>query len=82
MGTVKSYFSGKEVSRVVTAPDGSAIENERELPEGELAAALQVKQAILEMPERLAKSQNMHITTETNIAGYELQLKEPFPYEE
>lgn len=74
-----SYFE-KEIVRKIISPDGNEIGAEKEMPKGEIAAALQIKQSILEMPSELIRVENKLVTTQNNIIDYAQQLKTEFPY--
>jgi hypothetical protein len=52
------------------------------MPKGEIAAALQIKQSILDMPSELIRLENKLITTQNNIIDYSQQLKAEFPYKQ
>ncbi len=82
VGSVKDTYHGRVVVRNIISPLGDKISIEKELPVGELANGLQVKQAILEMPENLEKNKLSHSTTLKNIETYQLQLTSVFPYQE
>lgn len=77
---VRNNFSDKEIVRKIFSPDGNEIGPEKEMPKGEIAAALQIKQTILEMPSELARLENKLTTTLNNIVDYAQQIKAEFPY--
>jgi len=82
VGSIKDTYHGKVVVRNIISPLGDKIAVEKELPSGELANGLQIKQAILEMPDLLKKNKFSHSTTLNNIETYKSQLASVFPYQE
>lgn len=80
MGTIEQNWSGRHVVRQVLSPMGEKIGTENILPEGEMAAGLQIKNIILEMPKELSASQRKLDDTNANITEYENQLKQDNPY--
>lgn len=80
MGTIKHSWGEKHVIRQVLSPEGEKIGMENKLPDGELAAALQVKNIILGMPDELKSVEKKLSDTIANIVEYEKQLKEDNPY--
>jgi hypothetical protein len=82
VGEVKNSFYEKEIVRKIISPDGIEIGPEKAMPAGEIAAALQIKQTILDMPSELSRLENKQITSQHNIFDYTQQLKEDFPYRE
>lgn len=80
MGTIESSFGEKHVLRQVFTPSGEKIGMENKLPDTEMAAGLQVKQLILNMPEERIATLKKLDTTHENIAEYENQLKQYNPY--
>lgn len=80
MGTIELAWGEKYVIRQVLSPEGEKIGMENKLPEGELAAALQVKNIILGMPDELKNIERKLSETLSNISEYEKQLREDNPY--
>lgn len=82
VSAIRNSFFEKDIVRKIISPDGIEIGPEKEMPKGEIAAALQIKQAILDMPSELTRLENKLITTQNNIVDYEQQLMIAFPYKE
>lgn len=80
VGAIEQSWGEKYVIRQVLSPDGEKIGMENKLPDGDLAAALQVKNIILGMPEELKGVEKKLSDTVANITEYEKQLKENNPY--
>jgi N12 class adenine-specific DNA methylase len=79
---VKNNFYEKEIVRKIISPDGTEIGPEKAMPAGEIAAALQIKQTILDMPSELSRLEDKLITTQRNITDYTQQLMADFPYKQ
>lgn len=80
VGVVEDNFFSKHINRQVLSPAGEKIGPEAQLPEGEMATALQVKNIILGMPEELITTEKKLSDTSNNILEYEKQLKDDNPY--
>lgn len=79
-GTIETSFGEKHVLRQVFNPSGEKIGMENKLPDTEMAAGLQVRQLILNMPEELVATIKKLESTRDNITEYEHQLKQDNPY--
>ncbi len=77
---MEDNFFRKHINRQVLSPSGEKIGAEAQLPEGEMAIALQVKNIILGMPEELTATEKKLSDTNNNILQYEKQLKDDNPY--
>jgi hypothetical protein len=82
IGLVKTDFSEKVVFRQIVAPNGVKIAEEKPIPSGELAAALQLKNTILEIPEELKRLEKNIVVQTRNINEYAVQIQSQFPYRE
>lgn len=80
IGIVKNDFFEKVVARQIVAPNGIKIGDEKAIPTGELAAALQIKNVILEIPDELKRMEKNIVTQKNNILEYAGQLKQSFSY--
>jgi N12 class adenine-specific DNA methylase len=79
---VQIFMGEKEVVRQVVSPAGDKIGQEKLMPKGDMAAGLQIRQTILEMPEALLKTQKSLAETVENIAQYKSQMEESFPFKD
>jgi N12 class adenine-specific DNA methylase len=80
IGVVEDTFFSKHINRQVLSPKRKKIGAEAQLPEGEMAVALQVKNIILGMPEELTATEKELSDAINNIKEYEKQLKDDNPY--
>jgi hypothetical protein len=70
------------VSREVISPLNDKIGETKELPSGEIAAGLQIKQAILDMPQTMKRFIHNIEKEKLDIAEYSKQLNSLFPYKD
>ncbi|HUZ58729.1 MAG TPA: helicase-related protein [Hanamia sp.] len=84
MGKVEYSFleNRKQVSRELLSPLNDKIGETKELPSGEMAAGLQIKQTILDMPENLQRFSRNIEKEKQDIGEYSKQLNFLFPYKE
>lgn len=67
-------FSYKDISRYVVTPHGEKIGNDKPMPEGEMAVALQVREIILGMPSELERVRRSVVVSNDNLKEYRKQL--------
>jgi N12 class adenine-specific DNA methylase len=78
-----SFMENKNyVSREVISPLNDKIGETKELPSGEIAAGLQIKQAILDMPQTMERFIRNIEKEKQDIAEYSNQLNSLFPYKD
>jgi N12 class adenine-specific DNA methylase len=78
-----NFFEGKnQVTRELVSPFNDKIGETKQLPVGEVAAGLQIKQAILDMPETAGRFSFNVEKEKQNIVEYRTQLDARFPYAE
>lgn len=78
-----SFLENKNhVSREVVSPFNDKIGETKELPSGEIAAGLQIKQAILDMPQTMERFIRNIEKEKQDIAEYSKQLNSLFPYKD
>lgn len=84
VGKVEHSFldNKKFVSREIISPQEDKIGEAKELPMGEIAAGLQIKQAILDMPENLQRFSRNIENERIDIGEYSKQLNSHFPYKD
>lgn len=84
LGKVEHSFleNKNHVSREVVSTLNDKIGETRELPSGEIAAGLQIKQAILDMPENMQRFSRNIEKEKQDIAEYSKQLNSLFPYKD
>lgn len=80
MGTAKKDFLDDVINYTILSPDGDAVTLPKQFPETEMAAAMQVKNAVLNLPEELENNGKKLVSTNDNIREYELQLQKQNPY--
>jgi N12 class adenine-specific DNA methylase len=68
------------ISREVLNPVGKSISSAEVLPDTEMAAGLQIRSIILDLPNQLATVRQKLSTTNENISEYLIQLKSENPY--
>ena len=78
-----SYLENKnQVTRELISPSHDKIGETKQLPAGEIAAGLQIKQAILDMPKDMERFSFNIEKEKQNVVEYTNQLKAEFPYKE
>jgi hypothetical protein len=84
LGKVEHDFmeNKNHVSREVISPLNDKIGETKELPSGEIAAGLQIKQVILDMPQTMERFIHNIEKEKQNIAEYSKQLNSLFPYKD
>ncbi|MDE3185127.1 MAG: hypothetical protein KGM16_17085 [Bacteroidota bacterium] len=84
LGKVEHSFMNNrnQVSRELMSPFNEKIGETKELPIGEMAAGLQIKQAILEMPKDLERFSRNIGKEKQDVGEYSKQLNSVFPYKE
>ena len=84
LGKVEHSFikNKNHVSREVISPLNDKIGESKELPSGEIAAGLQIKQAILDMPQTMERFIHNIEKEKQDIAEYSKQLNSLFPYKD
>ncbi|HUZ57250.1 MAG TPA: hypothetical protein VMU83_00535 [Hanamia sp.] len=84
LGKVEHSFleNRKQVSRELLSPLNDKIGETRELPAGEMAAGLQIKQAILDMPKNRERLSRNIEKEKQDLMEYSKQLNWMFPYKE
>ncbi|HET7116099.1 MAG TPA: helicase-related protein [Hanamia sp.] len=84
LGKVEHSFmeNKNHVSREVISPFNDKIGETKELPFGEIAAGLQIKQAILDMPQTMGRFVRNIEKEKQDIAEYSKQLNSLFPYKD
>ena len=84
LGKVEHSFleNKNHVSREVVSPFNDKIGETKELPSGEIAAGLQIKQAILDMPQNMERFIRNIEKEKQDIAEYSKQLNSLFPYKD
>jgi len=84
LGKVEHSFmeNKKQVSRELMSPLSDKIGETKELPTGEMAAGLQIKQAILDMPKIMERFIRNIEKEKQDIGEYSKQLNTMFPYKE
>ncbi len=80
MGTVKKDFFDDMVNFTVLSPEGDSIMLPRKMPDTEMAAAMQVKNAIVNIPGEIDRCREQMQKTEENMNGYESALSTQNPY--
>ncbi|MGH2645330.1 MAG: helicase-related protein, partial [Chitinophagaceae bacterium] len=77
------FFENRNVvERQIISPLGDTIGPVKRIADGVLAAALQIKQAILEMPKELERAKERFEIEKQNITEYAKKTGEEFPYKE
>jgi N12 class adenine-specific DNA methylase len=74
------FHDTKEIERQIISPVGDQIGDSKSLPNGEVAAGLQIKQAILELPEKIERFSRNIEKEKQNTEEYSKQFKAEFPY--
>lgn len=78
-----SFFENKNhINREVISPYDDKIGETKELPTGEIAAGLQIKQAILDMPVNMDRFIRNIEKGKQDITEYSKQLNSLFPYKD
>ena len=78
-----SFLENKnQVSRELMSPLNDRIGETKELPAGEMAAGLQIKQAILDMPKNKERLSRNLEKEKQEVIEYSKQLNSMFPYKE
>ncbi|MDQ2719363.1 MAG: hypothetical protein M3Z26_06320 [Bacteroidota bacterium] len=77
------FFENKnQVTREIISPFNDKIGETKQLPAGEIAAGLQIKQAILEMPKDMDRFIRNIEKEKQDISEYSKQLNSLFPYKD
>ncbi|MDQ6902279.1 MAG: hypothetical protein M3139_04600, partial [Bacteroidota bacterium] len=84
LGKVEHSFleNKNQVTRQLISPLNDKIGEVKQLPSGEIAAGLQIKQAILEMPQHMERFFYNIEKEKQNMIEYTKQLEAEFPYKE
>lgn len=84
LGKVEHSFleNKNHVNREVISPFGDKIGEAKELPAGEIAAGLQIKQAILDMPQTMERFIRNIEKEKQDLEEYSKQLNSIFPYKD
>src|SRR5665213_483663 len=84
LGKVEHSFMNNrnQVSRELMSPLNDRIGETKELPAGEMAAGLQIKQAILDMPKNRERLSRNLEKEKQDVIEYSKQLNSMFPYKE
>lgn len=84
LGKVEHSFleNKNNVIREVISPHDYKIGETKELPTGEIAAGLQIKQTILDMPQNMERFIRNIEKEKLDIAEYSKQLNSLFPYKD
>ncbi|MBO9683581.1 MAG: hypothetical protein J7502_13080 [Flavisolibacter sp.] len=73
-------FGEAYITRQVLSPDDKIVSTEELLPDTEMAAGLQIRTAILNLPNQIAELRQKLSTTFENISEYHRQLEIANPY--
>ena len=80
---VRDFFhDAKEIERQIISSLGDQIGDSKSLPTGEVAAGLQIKQAILELPEKIERFSRNIEKEKRDAEEYSKQFNAEFPYKE
>ena len=84
LGKVEHNFleNKNQVTRDLISPSNDKIGETKQLPTGEIAAGLQIKQAILDIPKDLERFSRNIEKEKQDVGEYSKQLNSMFPYKE
>jgi len=84
LGKVEHSFleNKNHIDKEIISPLNDKIGETKELPTGEIAAGLQIKQAILDMPQNLQRFLRNIEKEKQDIVEYSKQLNSLFPYKD